>query len=571
MDLGISGLASNFDWKSLVDQMSDVERLPQRRLLAEQNTLEQRKNAYGSIATQMGVLRNRLTALRDDTLYSARTTTSGDATVATGSASAGSVQGTYRFAFQQLATAARHLGAVGAGKAISETADVSGVVLSSAGFAADVTAGVFRVNGAEVSVATTDTLKDVFDKISAATGGTVTASYNATSDRIELASSSAIVLGSATDTSNFLQVAQLYNNGTSSVASASSLGSARLGAALSSANLSTTLSYGATATGMFKVNGVEIEYSSTDTLSGLLKRIGDSDAGVTASYDFVNDRFVLANKKTGDVGVALEDVRGNFLAASRISTGTLERGKDLLYTVNGGGQLRNSSNTITEASSGLIGITVTALKEGSSADITVASDTTKVRQAITSFIDDYNRVQSLISAQTASTTDADGKVSTKTLTSEGDAENIATTLRRMVFSSVAGLDATMAHLEKLGISTNGEDDSLKLQDGALLDAALATRLDDVKELWDNGSDGIATKLDAYMERLIGDDGSLVAKQDTLAKQASGIDIQVADLERVVQSNRQRLIDSFVAMEQAQSKINQQMQFLSQRYGLSTSG
>lgn len=569
MDLSLSGLASNFDWKSLVDQLAEVERLPQKRLLAEQNQLEQRRNAYGSIATQLGVLRNRVTALREDSLYTSRTATTGDATIASASASAGSVQGTYRFAFQQLATTARHLGATGAGKALATSSDVSGVVLNAAGFATDVTAGVFRVNGAEVTVATTDTLAGVFTKISDATGGAVTASYNAGTDKIELSSSSAIVLGSATDTSNFLQVAQLYNNGTSSVTSAASLGSARLGAGLSSANLSTTLTYGGTGTGMFKVNGVEIEYSSSDTLSTLLKRVSDSTAGVTASYDFVNDRFVLANKKTGDVGIALEDVRGNFLSASKISTGSLERGKDLLYTVNGGGQLRSSSNTITDASSGLTGISVTALKEGGTTDISVSADTSKVRQAITAFIDDYNRVQSLIASRTASTTDADGKVTTNTLTSEGDAEGITSTLRRMVFSSVSGLDATMAHLEKLGITTNGDDDSLKLDDATLLDTALATQLDDVKALWDDDAVGLATQMDAYLDRLIGDEGTLVAKQDLLTKQASAIDTQVADLERVVQSNRQRMVDSFVAMETAQAKINQQLQFLSQRFGIST--
>ncbi|MCC6233726.1 MAG: flagellar filament capping protein FliD [Verrucomicrobiales bacterium] len=569
MDLGVSGLASNFDWRSLIDQMVDIERLPQKRLLGEQNLLEQRKNAYSSIATQLGVLRNRISALREDSLYATRTTSSTDTTTATASAAAGSVQGTYRFAFQQLATAARHVGATGAGAALSTTSDVSGVVLDSAGFATSVTAGVFRVNGAEVTVATTDTLQGVFDKISTATGSAVTASYNATSDRIQLSSASPIVLGSATDTSNFLQVAQLYNNGTSSISSAGGLGSARLSATLSSANLSTTLTYGGSGAGLFKVNGVEIEYSSSDTLSTVLKRIGDSEAGVTASYDFINDRFVLANKGTGDVGIALEDVSGNFLAASKLSSGALERGKDLLYTVNGGGQLRSSSNTVTDASSGLTGLTVTALKESATADISVSSDTSKVRAAITSFIDDYNRVQSLISSQTESTTDADGKVETNTLTSEGDAESIASTLRKMVYSSVSGLEATMSHLARLGISTNSDDDTLELEDGGMLDEALATQLEDVQALWNDDAVGIATKLDEYMERLIGDDGSLVAKQDVLVKQASGIDVQVADLERLVQSNRQRLIDSFVAMEQAQSKINQQMQFLSQRYGISS--
>ena len=57
----------------------------------------------------------------------------------------------------------------------------------------------------------------------------------------------------------------------------------------------------------------------------------------------------------------------------------------------------------------------------------------------------------------------------------------------------------------------------------------------------------------------------MGKKDALTKQAAAIDTQVSDLERVVQSNRQRLIDSFVGMETAQAKINQQLQFLAQRF------
>jgi hypothetical protein len=37
----------------------------------------------------------------------------------------------------------------------------------------------------------------------------------------------------------------------------------------------------------------------------------------------------------------------------------------------------------------------------------------------------------------------------------------------------------------------------------------------------------------------------------------------------VQANRERMIASFIAMEQAQAQINQQMQFLLQRFGTSS--
>src|SRR5690606_27573093 len=106
----------------------------------------------------------------------------------------------------------------------------------------------------------------------------------------------------------------------------------------------------------------------------------------------------------------------------------------------------------------------------------------------------------------------------------------------------------------------------RLADPARLDDALANRLNDVRDLWTDADHGIATRLSKYLEQTAGEDGTLSAKQDLLTRQASDIDVQIADLERLVQSNRERLKESFVAMERAQATINQQMQFLLQRFG-----
>ena len=566
MDLGVSGLASGFDWRSLIDQMSEIERLPQRRLLAEQNTLEERSTAYGAISTQLSVLKNKLTALQTPGLFSGRTATVADDTVATASASAGAVQGTYTFAFTQLASAAKFQGTANAGSPLSTTSDVSGVTLSSAGFATPITAGTFRVNGKEVTVATDDTLEDVFDKISTATGGTVTASYLPASDKIRLTGSGTITLGSATDTSNFLQVAGLNNGGTSTVTSSAALGSVRVNQTLGSANLATTPTFAGDGTGSFKINGVQINYTSSDTVADVLGRIGESAAGVTGSYDAINDRFVLANKNTGDIGIALEDVSGNFLQATRLTTGSLDRGKDLLYTINGGGQLRSRSNTISTASSGLAGLSVTALEEGGSTKVTVNTDKAAIRSAITAFVAEYNKVQEKIAEETKLTADGKGAVTAGTLASEGDAEAIASTLRRLAYGTVEGASGGINHLEALGYKSNSENDSLELDDETLLDSALSDQLEDVETLWLDDEHGIAKRLTDYLDKVIGDDGTLQAKTDVLKKQASGIDTQIEELERVVQANRERLMASFISMETAQQNIKQQLEYLTQRFG-----
>ncbi len=566
VDLSLSGLASGFDWKSVVDQLVEVERAPQYNLRREQLDIEERNNAYTSIKTELTSFQSRVEALQDADLYDSRTVSASDSAYAKATVTTGAAVGTYNFNITQLATAARTLGAANVGSPISATNDVSGIKVADAGFSTAVTAGTFTVNGKRVTVATTDTLQEVFDKIATATGNTVSAAYNASTDKFTLTSTSgSVVLGSATDTSNFLQVARLYNNGTASVTSAGTLGGVRTTTALASSNLATAVSDGGSGAGEFKINGVSITFNaSTDTVQSVLDRINNSAAGVNANYDSLNDRFLLSSKVTGDMGFALEDVTGNFLAATGLSNGTLERGKNLLYTVNGGDQLVSSSNTISESSSGLSGLSVTALKEGAVA-VSVANDTTKIKAAITSFIDSYNRVQSIIETNTASSTDAKGVVTAGTLANESDADEIATRLRSLTYSTLPGLTGVLNHLADLGIETSGDDNKLTLEDSEALDDALADNLTSVRQLFADETNGLGKKLADYLENTIGDDGTLVQHQTTLTNQSSSITTQMTDLERLVQASKEQMTAKFVAMETAQANLNQQLQYLLKQF------
>ncbi|NGO40093.1 flagellar filament capping protein FliD [Limisphaera ngatamarikiensis] len=566
MELGLSGLASGFDWRSFIDQLMEVERAPQKALRNEQTRIQERNNAYRSLQTELQVLQNRLRDLLNPDLYAARRTAVGDANLLKAEAGTAAAPGLYTIEILQRATAARWVGVANVGAALSPSGDVSSLTLANAPFATAVTAGTFTVNGKQVSVETTDTLQDVFDKIAAATGGQVTAGYDAVSDRIILTSSSEIVLGSASDTSNFLQVARLYNNGTSTVASAGALGAVRLDATLAHANFATPVTDGGSGAGEFRINGVSITYNATtDTLATVLERINQSSAGVYATYDALSDRIVLTNKSTGDIGIALEDVTGNFLAAAGLTGGSLQRGQNLLFRVNGGDTLTSTSNTISAASSGIAGLTLTALGEGTTT-VTVERDTDPVKQAIQRFLEAYNKVQALLDDYTSSTTDANGVVRAGVLAGESDANEIASRLRNLVYQQVSGFAPVADHLADLGITTSGEDNKLRLSDEAALDNLLRNDPGAVQRLLTDESRGVAVRLQAYLERLVGDDGTLIRKQTTLARQSSDIDAQIREMERLVQANRQRMIEAFTAMEQAQARINQQLQYLLRTFG-----
>lgn len=114
----------------------------------------------------------------------------------------------------------------GGGGTVTGTAGVGGInqiatldstnstgYATDAGFVTPVTAGTFTINGVQISVdPTKDALTDVIKRINASSAG-VTATYNSATGQITLANKStgpqSIVLGSASDSSNFLTAAGL--------------------------------------------------------------------------------------------------------------------------------------------------------------------------------------------------------------------------------------------------------------------------------------------------------------------------------------------------------------------------
>jgi len=647
MELNVAGLVSGFDWKSMVDQLADVERAPQRRMRGEQNTIYQKNSAYTSLKSELTSLQTTAKTLKDSDLYDSRKVTSSDSHM-TATADAGTSSGDYRFEIYQMATSAKQLGATDVGAAISTSS-----AISSAGLSIPITAGTVTVQGKQITVDTDNSLTTTLAAIKTAVGGSF--DYSISGDKVTLTDSSSIVLGSASDTSNFLQALRLTANGTSSITSSDKLGGIDLSKTMDLANLTDGAG---TASGEFSINGTSITYASSDSIINILDAINNSEASVYANYDPVNDRFLLTNKSEGDVGITLSDTTGDFLAKTRLLTansGSLSRGNNLIYKVNDTGPLVSRRNAIDQNSSGIQGLAVTATKAngaarissvdtsgetvttenshgystgntvtlyspgtipgGLSADTTyyvrvtsnttfslhatqadaeagtssvdltgaqsgdvyflnnkpvtgtvsIQSDIAKIKTNISTLVSVMNKVQSMITALTASSTDADGKVSLGVLAGEPLAAEISRELRSKGTEDVTGITSTIKRLESIGYSTSGYTNQIELSDSTKLDSALRDNLGQVKSLFTTTTYGIANSLYTFLENLLDDDGSLATTQENMTDQISDIDKQIADHERRVKSNREALIRSFVAMETAQAKINQQMSFLSARF------
>ena len=566
--LAVTGLASGVNWSTVVQQLGQAERAPETQWRNQQSVIAAQNDAYSTINTNLTALKKDAQTLRDSSFYNSVVAESSNPAIASASVASSTPTGDFTFNITQLATAAQINGTSYVSQVLDPGGDPSSVTVGAAGFSTPVTAGTFTVNGAQVTLAKTDSLQQVFDNIAAATGNKVTASYSAATDKITLTSSdgSPIVLGSATDTSNFLQDAQLYNNNSGTVSSASTLGHVNTLATLSAADLKTAVTDGGSGKGAFTINGVTINFNaSTDTIQSVLNTINESAAGVSASYDSVNNQFKLVNRTTGDVGIALKDVTGNFLAATGLAGGTLSHGKNLLYNLNGSAQqIVSQSNTIGSASSGILGLSVTALTTGTTT-VNVSSDTTTISNAIQKFVTDYNTAQSFITSQQAVTTAADGSVTPGTLTGDTNTSDIAAKLRSLAAAvkAIAGTSGAVKQLSDLGFQTNGQDNTIALSNASTLTSLLAGNLNDVKALFSDSTNGLMAQLSSFIDNTVGTDGTLTGRQSDLVKQSSSISTQIANLETKISNDTNHWNSEFQAMETAQSKTNQELTYLSQ--------
>ncbi len=571
LSLAISGLESGLDWQNLVSEIEQADAAPETVLENQQTTIQSQNTALGTIISALKTVQSDVTALKQDSLYDSRSTSVGDSSVLSATADDSTGTGTYTFDIGQMATASVQNGATNISGALNSSNDVSSLVLANADFSQPITAGTITVDGRQITISSSETLQKVFDDISTATNGGVTGSYNSSgtnADEITLTSSSPITLGSTTDTSNFLQVAQLYNGNTptDTITSANKLGSVQLDATLANSNLATAVTGDSNGDGSFTINGVTFNYNTnTDTIDGLLNQINSSAAGVTASYDDINNRFVLTNSSTGNLGISLQDgADSNFLAATGISGGSLSAGTNLEYTVNGGGQRVSYSNTVDGTNSGISGLTVTALQKGSTT-VQVQADTSSLSSAITQLVTDYNTAQSDISANTAITMSSTGSITAAALASDPTVMNLGTQLRTALFGEISGLNGGINQLGQLGFTSDSTDNTITQSDSDALSNALSTNLGAVQNFFTNSTNGLTTSLGSFLTDLVGNDtgstGSLVEEQNNLNTQYSNLTNQINTIQQSVVAQGQQLTAEFEAMEQAFAQVNTNQQYL----------
>lgn len=564
----VSGLLSNsaFDWKSVVDQLIAIENVPITKLSAQQTTNQTKITALADLHTALTDLQDSVQAMRADNVFSARTVSSSTANTTWKSSSVtGADVGSYVVAVSQLASVAKLRGASNISGGIASSSDVSGVSLATMRTASAVTAGTFTVDGQQVTVESTDSLQDVFDKIEAAAPD-VTASYNEVTDKISLTRASGeLVLGAGNDTSNFLSVMKLSNSGGGTATSNAALGTLKQSAMLVDSGLTSEITaVDASGDGSFSINGVTIDYNvNTDTLGKIINRINAADAGVVASYDATNDRMVLTNKETGDTGISVSEDSGGLLGALGLSTeggGSLSHGKNAQFTINGGTVLTSASNTFDSTIHGVDGLSITVNSE-TTQTLQVESDSTVMNTAIQDFIDKFNAVQDLVETSTKVTVSG-SSVSTSVLSDNREIQTWARKLQQYAFDAISGMTGSVTRLDSLGIDFVATTGKLVVRDSGKLATALGDHPDDVENFFLKSETGFVPKMYGYLSTIMSADRT---QQSNLGKTNKDLDEQIATLQTRLAAQREKLTNSFMQMLDAQSTAQGQSTYLTNAF------
>jgi len=331
-DLRLTGLASGMDWEPIVQKLLELEAIPKKRLESQKSENEAKVSDLGVLKSQLDSLKSASSALQDESLFNARSVhikNSNSGLVA--NASTGALTGNFSITVESLASSTEISSKNRTSQRLASPIDLSDK-LSDLPLHSPITTGTFTISGKTFNISSTDmTLQELMDQINTTDSGVsgvnpegdssgVTISYDTDSDKMlldtgisENDSTNLLVLGSSTDSSNFLQSMKLLGDPQSGqVESNYALGSIDMTVSLANANFASAFAGLTSGMGNFFIGegegAVRIDYDvNNDSLAHIINRVNDSSANVFMYYDPVGDRFVARNERTGTVGIVMHE------------------------------------------------------------------------------------------------------------------------------------------------------------------------------------------------------------------------------------------------------------------------
>lgn len=353
----------------------------------------------------------------------------------------------------------------------------------------------------------------------------------------------------------------------------------------------------------FSINGVDFNFNKSDSLSTVLTRINNSEAGVTLAYSSITDKFTITakNQGSGD-NIIIQEKNGSNLMAALKLTGeagvdfAATAGKNAHLNVNGVDLVRSTNNFEIDG----VKLELKELYHSTEPiNITMKENATSLLEPIKKFVEDYNSMMDLMNGLTKEKVYMDfpplsdeqknemseteiknweEKAKSGVLRSDRILQGIATKLQ----STMAGLSVEGFSLYSMGITSAGYQENGKLKiDEEKLTKALETKGSEIRNLF-TSTDGISNKVNSIINDAIktsgvkGQRGSLIEMAgmtstrsdtennifDSIKRSNKTIDT----LKLRLSTEESRLWRRFTAMENALQQLNSQSAILMQFSG-----
>lgn len=590
MAISISGVGSGLPVNDWINALVQADSIPLNNYETEKSELKTAQTTLKTVKSKFTSLRSAVEKITDANLspafdlFDKRSVSSSDKTAVAALVNTKAVAQNINVKVENLATSTKAESLT----SIAKNSEGSEKITSLGNGQGTTGTFSFYVDGEkhEFEIEKNDTLNDVLDKINEKTTDTGV-STELTDGKLKLSSAntSNFVLGSSSDTSNFLNITHLStakiteDDSYSSEYNISSLDTS--GKVLSTANLAD----GITA-GNFTIGNANFTINENTVLSDLVGEINSNeDAGVIASIDLLNNKLNLVAKDAGQVAINLQEGddnnetdNSNFLTkmgliteeGDSLSAQTL--GTNSKFYLNGSANtIEATSNVVTGDITGLTGVTL-KLKAVTPDDedpieIKIEQDTDALTSAVNSLISKVNDVITEID----STTDFEGDLS-----GEYSLKSFRNTMKMTMSNRVDSLDeyTTTAQIGistgEVGLSKNADISKYSLDTEKFLEA-LAANPDDVRALLigdkEKGVTGILEQLEERVESMLDPvNGYFASRNETYITMIQDVDDSITKTKERIENQRKIYELKFASMDRAISEMQSQSAF-STMYGI----
>jgi flagellar hook-associated protein 2 len=346
----------------------------------------------------------------------------------------------------------------------------------------------------------------------------------------------------------------------------------------------------------FSINGTNFSFTGDTKLSDMMTEVNESRAGVTITYNSLNDKFSIKGQETGSGSVIeASDSDENGILKKMFGTSSISRQGTDAHAVIDGEDVFYSGN---ELKYNGINLTLKNVTNGP-VNIETTNDNDKVLDNIVSFVEDYNALikdlndrthekaeykqyMPLTDAQKDEMTESEikkweEKTNKGLLSGDNDISSFLNEMRTVLYTKVG--DKKL--LSEIGIESSSDwkdYGKLTINKDKLKDAIQ----NDAKGVADifTGSNGIASRLDSACRKAAntssGSPGSLVSlaglkgkateKNNTISKRIDTIKETIKKLKEQYDSRKERLWKQFNSMESALGNMNSTANYFASMIG-----